>query len=353
MALQHFCSVLIYDKFCTSLNICYCQSLVFCISSSSSSLIRKFHYVNLKMTWATAQKYCRTNYTDLATIRSMEEISRLNRPTSITSVAWIGLNDDPNGWLGFMRNDANSWRWSATGEGSKTGYKNWATYEPNDKYIEYCGTMNIYGYWNDISCATVSSFVCYTETLQNTKNYVFFPNPVTWTDAQSYCRLHFTDLPTIESSVDNANVFKAIPSNNYAWIGLYRLAWKWSDSSNSSFRNWQTGQPDNYNTNQYCVSENNLHEWQDDNCQNMNAFICHQDLTEQKIVKMKIQTSADLMDPAVDTELLQKLDAVLGLPYRTLRWRVQPRKQETEKICAPNFFNTQCTTKLNQALNPY
>ncbi|XP_055359194.1 C-type lectin domain family 17, member A-like [Betta splendens] len=127
-----------------------------------SNLLRQFHYVNLTMTWSNAQQYCRANYTDLATFNSMNEISSLNRPALSTSVAWIGLNDDPKGWMGVMASDANSWRWSATGAPSTTGYQSWLIDEPNDKYIEYCVTMNSNGFWNDLSCNTSSSFICFT-----------------------------------------------------------------------------------------------------------------------------------------------------------------------------------------------
>uniref|UniRef100_A0A4W6G650 C-type lectin domain-containing protein n=1 Tax=Lates calcarifer TaxID=8187 RepID=A0A4W6G650_LATCA len=89
-----------------------------------------FHYVNLKMNWTSAQDYCRETYTDLATIKSMEHISRLNRPTLDTSEAWIGLKT------------------------SRTGYNVWYSGEPNNQYIEYCGIMNSLGGWNDLSCET-------------------------------------------------------------------------------------------------------------------------------------------------------------------------------------------------------
>ncbi|KAK5600364.1 hypothetical protein CRENBAI_025247 [Crenichthys baileyi] len=75
------------------------------------------------MPWYDAQQYCREHYTDLATFESMDDI-RLEPPFSY-SRAWIGLWDDPKSWKYNMGNESNSWRWSATGETSKTGYQKW------------------------------------------------------------------------------------------------------------------------------------------------------------------------------------------------------------------------------------
>lgn len=114
------------------------------------------------MTWTQAQRYCRAIYTDLATITSMDDISRLNRTTVGPSAVWIGLNDDPNSWAKVMTNDANSWRWSLGGQTNNKGYQAWSSSEPNDRYIEYCGVMYSDGSWNDYSCGALSTFVCFT-----------------------------------------------------------------------------------------------------------------------------------------------------------------------------------------------
>lgn len=59
-----------------------------------------------------------------------------------------------------MYNDVNSWRWSMGNEplGSVTM---WDTGEPNNGYgMESCTVMSS-STWNDMSCATAFSFVCF------------------------------------------------------------------------------------------------------------------------------------------------------------------------------------------------
>lgn len=107
------------------------------------------------MNWTDAQNYCREKYTDLATI------NRLNSPPLSTTTAWIGLRDDTKAWKGTLKNYSNSWRWSATGQTSKTVYEVWR--EPDNSFTsEYCGFMNSDGTWSDKNCFLLSPFVCYT-----------------------------------------------------------------------------------------------------------------------------------------------------------------------------------------------
>lgn len=126
------------------------------------------------------------------------------------------------------------------------------------------------------SIVTLASLLFIAETAQNEKTYVFIETPRTWNDAQNYCREYHTDLPTIESAVDQTNVLKAKPVTYGIWIGLHRVPWTWSDHSYSLFRNWQTGEPNNADLFQYCVTENNLHKWDDTDCQNENTFVCQE-----------------------------------------------------------------------------
>uniref|UniRef100_A0A9J8CSK2 C-type lectin domain-containing protein n=1 Tax=Cyprinus carpio carpio TaxID=630221 RepID=A0A9J8CSK2_CYPCA len=62
-------------------------------------------------------------------------------------------------------------------------------------------------------------------------------------DAQSFCRQYYTDLPTIHNSEENDQIAKIlIPSNNF-WIGLFLDSWEWSDKWSRFFRHWAAGQP--------------------------------------------------------------------------------------------------------------
>uniref|UniRef100_A0A3B5QEZ9 C-type lectin domain-containing protein n=1 Tax=Xiphophorus maculatus TaxID=8083 RepID=A0A3B5QEZ9_XIPMA len=122
-----------------------------------------YYYVNQLVTWPKAQQFCREHYTDLATFESLDDIKRL-QPNISYSWAWIGLWDDPNAWQTAMGNKSNSWRWSATGETSKTGYRPWGTGDPNFKNSgEMCVSMANAGYWYDANCEMKREFICYKE----------------------------------------------------------------------------------------------------------------------------------------------------------------------------------------------
>uniref|UniRef100_W5K697 C-type lectin domain-containing protein n=1 Tax=Astyanax mexicanus TaxID=7994 RepID=W5K697_ASTMX len=95
--------------------------------------------------------------------------------------------------------------------------------------------------------------------LLNSNNLVLISEKKTFADAQSYCRKNYSDLPSVKSITDNQKVQQAAGGNT-VWIGLFRESWKWSDQSNSVYRSWRSGQPDNLkgNENKLILIQQNL-----------------------------------------------------------------------------------------------
>uniref|UniRef100_A0AAV2JH22 C-type lectin domain-containing protein n=1 Tax=Knipowitschia caucasica TaxID=637954 RepID=A0AAV2JH22_KNICA len=92
------------------------------------------------------------------------------------------------------------------------------------------------------------------------EEYYFINQSKSWSEAQQYCREHFTDLATIEREEDLSRVH--IPAGQVAWIGLHddpaawfqvmtnaSNSWRWSVTGATSpggFQNWKTVNPDKW-----------------------------------------------------------------------------------------------------------
>ncbi|KAG7455003.1 hypothetical protein MATL_G00252050, partial [Megalops atlanticus] len=110
---------------------------------------------------------------------------------------------------------------------------------------------------------------------------------VTWREAQSYCRENHTDLVSVRNQSENDEIKKVIndrfnerkQDNTRVWIGLFRGSWKWSDQSNSSFRYWNTEEPNNKTGNQNCAVMWKKHagRWGDQECDERFPFFCYDD----------------------------------------------------------------------------
>ncbi|XP_048826077.1 macrophage mannose receptor 1-like [Brienomyrus brachyistius] len=244
--------------------------------SHCSCLSHQYHFVNINLTWTDAQAYCRQNYTDLATIDNMEEMKRLTGSvgSDYTGEAWIGLKN------------GTSWRWQwSSGEGD-TGYTNWDTYA---QYMQnngqHCVGMLDDGCWNNINCSLLrmtGHFICYTaptyeDGINATWNFTLIKQNMNWSDAQSYCRYNYTDLATVRNQGDNDLIHKIVPGHTWAWIGLFRDTWEWSDLSNSSFRNWKIGQNDYVNNTCALAQVTWPGTWDVTPCDEKHPFICYDD----------------------------------------------------------------------------
>uniref|UniRef100_A0A8C2WFE9 C-type lectin domain-containing protein n=1 Tax=Cyclopterus lumpus TaxID=8103 RepID=A0A8C2WFE9_CYCLU len=114
--------------------------------------------------------------------------------------------------------------------------------------------------------------------LSGPNRFVLISTAMNWTEAQSYCREHHTDLALVRNMEENQMVQSLDPSGGIVWIGLFRDPWKWSDGSDSSFRNWNPPEPRGLNgSSETCVAADFSADgrWETLDCNVKSAFICY------------------------------------------------------------------------------
>ncbi|KAL7398647.1 hypothetical protein ABVT39_012869 [Epinephelus coioides] len=201
------------------------------------------------------------------------------------------------------------------------------------------------GLWNGLQCSDSLKVVC-SYVRGSDVTFILITKSMTWTEAQSHCRVNYTDLTSVRNMTENQKVQELIPAGERVWIGLFRDSWKWLDGSTSSFRHWRPGQPYNYGGIEDCVVANYEFsgQWGDWSCALKTSFICYSTPTTTKqVFRLKFHTqdsSLDPNDPAVMEDTLKKLkqklkDQGLGDNIK-LSWRKQPdgkvfHKEEKKK----------------------
>ncbi|XP_056599216.1 macrophage mannose receptor 1-like isoform X2 [Triplophysa dalaica] len=129
----------------------------------------------------------------------------------------------------------------------------------------------------------LSGLICSATGLWRPYHYI--NQNMTWAAAQSYCRERFTDLATVDS-IDDVNRMINAVNDGYGgsvWIGMKRVTqgrWGWSNGENrvSQYSNWQIGEPNGDNTDEYCgFSYCGL--WHDMPCSDTIHFTCYNEST--------------------------------------------------------------------------
>ncbi|XP_044035025.1 secretory phospholipase A2 receptor-like [Siniperca chuatsi] len=288
-----------------------------CVTLCSHSL-RDYYLIKEAKIWDEAQSNCRKNYTDLATIGSHDDMKRLVNMTAasgVTTEIWIGLKET----------GVASWLWSVGETQTSHGlaeYTNWAIF-PNSSH--YCGGMRGDGKWLSALCETTLPFVC-QEYKGSSGVYVVLQEQ-SWRQAQEYCRLKNSDLASVRSQTENQALQQTVNENgtslSLVWIGLFRDEWKWSDKSDSSFRYWDSSQPNNDGVcSLYNPSSKN---WYDRGCTNSYFFFCYNEKkVMRQIVRVEMKSdpffnfSVSAVSKAILNQIQKKYEGV------KLQWSVQP-----------------------------
>ncbi|KAK1152053.1 putative C-type lectin domain family 20 member A, partial [Acipenser oxyrinchus oxyrinchus] len=142
-----------------------------------------------------------------------------------------------------------------------------------------------------------------TETNNIAERYTPISTLKTWPEAQQYCRQHHTDLVIIKSASENEDMKKKAPASPF-WIGLFNNPWKWTDEENSTFQNWDIGEPDNMLGNEnYTMMYHTQGQWRDAPCSQRYFFICYEDtcfLTESNLITKAPESTTE--QPTETTE---------------------------------------------------
>lgn len=248
-----------------------------------STISSKYVYIEDKLTWHNAQKFCREHHTDLAHVSNSNDNKRLKEKRIESS--WIGLYRDST--------HRDKWMWSGGGEASVFF---WAFDQPEQKDKED-HVMFFEDGWHDACPKDKTTFFCYNPIVVRKKK--------TWEEAMGYCRQHHGDLASLLSETEMMLISKELlktPSTESLWIGLHFFSgkWLWVDGETTSYKAWgQGGVPRCPDSKQVCAAlqmkgtnsivspseddtisvasgTNNIaYEWEARNCDDQLPFICY------------------------------------------------------------------------------
>lgn len=94
--------------------------------------------------WTNAQNICRTQYRELAVVKSIYE----NEDTTRI------IQSEPF-WIGLFRD---SWKWA---DGSPPTFENWEDQFPNTNYKDACAAVKGNGKWTNQNCEETRPYACY------------------------------------------------------------------------------------------------------------------------------------------------------------------------------------------------
>ncbi|XP_051996665.1 macrophage mannose receptor 1-like [Xyrauchen texanus] len=295
----------------------------------SPILCNTHDYILIKQlkTWSDAQTYCRTYHVDLATVQSTENFTRLQEvadTNKFTGAAWTGLY-----------NDIKSWRWSYKDESQL--FTHWALGQPdNYGWGEECVTLRYDGVWFDTYCPYQKYFLCFDDQSNSTDNYIVVTKAKTWLDAQTYCRQHYTDLVTIRNQTENDMLAKKIyGTTDFAWIGLFRDSWKWSDQANLTDSTRVIAQRLN-GANEDCALVNYGGYIDDYPCTLTFYFYCDTVWLKRQIVRLEVKVSQNVAETTLMALVLKQMQQTLNkqgwTEDVTMTWRKQRSGRVFQKI---------------------
>ncbi|XP_065147393.1 C-type mannose receptor 2-like [Paramisgurnus dabryanus] len=103
------------------------------------------------------------------------------------------------------------------------------------------------------------------------RRYHYIDMTMKWTDAQRYCREHYTDLATVDNMNDMKQLMSQLNNNQNVWIGLYNKL-KWSMGDPVNYTNWGTNS-DKYGDGNCVFMRNGT--WSYQKCDQKSTFICY------------------------------------------------------------------------------
>ncbi|XP_067333286.1 macrophage mannose receptor 1-like isoform X2 [Channa argus] len=297
--------------------------------------LRLYILVTQLKTWTDAQSYCRSMYTDLATVQNEEQLAELNQLIGTNPSVWIGLSADTEAWRWSLENQA----YYGKGEAD---FRMWNSQEPNGGgYYKVCVAMATGGTWTDQLCINTLAFICYNGKRDPSSSFILVNQFMTWMDAQSYCRLHHTDLASVRNKAENDQI-KMMLQSEYTWIGLFRDSWKWSDGSPVSFSYWDPDNPPSATSPGICVASNSG-KWKSIDCSSQNHFAC---IAEPVVRKLVVQVELEKSDSSVDMEdlkdILQQFHQRLNKGVQ-MRWVEHPNGEVFQKKTTDTEEKNICT----------
>uniref|UniRef100_A0A4W3IHG5 C-type lectin domain-containing protein n=1 Tax=Callorhinchus milii TaxID=7868 RepID=A0A4W3IHG5_CALMI len=100
--------------------------------------------------------------------------------------------------------------------------------------------------------------------------YYLIAQEKNWTEALIYCRIHYTNLISIQSYEDDMFISQKFDSNVPLWIGLYNKKDKFI------YTHWKDKEPNAQPGSVICVAMSNG-QWFDNYCNQTYRFVCYKD----------------------------------------------------------------------------